>query len=271
MNAITKIEKTLLEKCEENLNLAEENRNMSLALESIGFSEQEISDICYGSLMPTQKPVAILVTEDDIKARVVESYTSDSENGSKDYDDYIEDADRTNLTLWQPFEDQPSKWICEQMQNDVKSTMQWLKSFNVSYIGNKLVCVDEINLGVEHKHEGSSEIKDTGISMECFSCGSEEFDYDVSLPDLDGDFVYRTHSCKDCGLIHEERYDLVHMESKKSEAQSEGTTEEDESIQYLNSYKCVCGSEWSDEADCMCNDKCPDRNKEIEPRTSIKQ
>lgn len=35
---------------------------------------------------------------------------------------------------------------------------------------------------------------------------------------------------------------------------------------FANYYKHIeCGVEWDDEWDCMCNDKCPDCNAEIEP------
>jgi hypothetical protein len=34
---------------------------------------------------------------------------------------------------------------------------------------------------------------------------------------------------------------------------------------FANDYKCPCGASWSDEHGCMCNDRCPDCNKEIEP------
>lgn len=37
---------------------------------------------------------------------------------------------------------------------------------------------------------------------------------------------------------------------------------------YLNHYLCPCGTKWDDEGDCMCNDKCPECNKEIEPYES---
>ena len=33
---------------------------------------------------------------------------------------------------------------------------------------------------------------------------------------------------------------------------------------YKNYYEC-CGKKWDDIWDCMCNDKCPICNKEIEP------
>ncbi len=42
-------------------------------------------------------------------------------------------------------------------------------------------------------------------------------------------------------------------------------TEPSDTTQYLNHYKCVCGHEWTDTWNCMCNDKCAKCNKEIEP------
>jgi hypothetical protein len=37
-------------------------------------------------------------------------------------------------------------------------------------------------------------------------------------------------------------------------------------VHYENYYACAnCGEHWVDVRDCMCNDKCPDCNKEIEP------
>ena len=39
---------------------------------------------------------------------------------------------------------------------------------------------------------------------------------------------------------------------------------------FENSYECSrCGTEWSDEWSCMCNDKCPNCNAEIEPYDSV--
>ena len=39
-------------------------------------------------------------------------------------------------------------------------------------------------------------------------------------------------------------------------------------IKYQNFYRCECGEEWNDEWDCMCNDKCPVCDSEIEPYKS---
>ena len=38
---------------------------------------------------------------------------------------------------------------------------------------------------------------------------------------------------------------------------------------YLNHYKCsVCGCEWTDEWDCMCDDRCPECDTSISPNMS---
>ena len=34
---------------------------------------------------------------------------------------------------------------------------------------------------------------------------------------------------------------------------------------YRKYYRCSCGHEWQDEWDCLCNDRCPKCNAEIEP------
>jgi len=39
---------------------------------------------------------------------------------------------------------------------------------------------------------------------------------------------------------------------------------------YRNFYQCdECGTRWTDEWDCMCNDRCPKCCSEIEPYDSI--
>lgn len=48
-----------------------------------------------------------------------------------------------------------------------------------------------------------------------------------------------------------------------------GQKDEEYEYPYLNYYKCSeCGIEWEDEWDCMCNDKCPNCDAEIEPYKS---
>lgn len=39
-------------------------------------------------------------------------------------------------------------------------------------------------------------------------------------------------------------------------------------MMYINHYECDCGYTWQDEWSCMCNDRCPECNKEIEPYQS---
>ena len=37
-----------------------------------------------------------------------------------------------------------------------------------------------------------------------------------------------------------------------------------------NYYECSeCGTKWTDEGDCMCNDRCPKCSSEIEPYDSV--
>jgi hypothetical protein len=39
---------------------------------------------------------------------------------------------------------------------------------------------------------------------------------------------------------------------------------------YRNFYQCdECGTRWTDEWDCMCNDRCPKCSCEIEPFDSV--
>ena len=41
-------------------------------------------------------------------------------------------------------------------------------------------------------------------------------------------------------------------------------------VRYLNHYHCpVCQTEWQDEWDCGCNDRCPRCRREIEPYASL--
>lgn len=37
---------------------------------------------------------------------------------------------------------------------------------------------------------------------------------------------------------------------------------------YQNYYKCDCGTEWQDEWDCMCDDRCPVCNTSTQPYDS---
>ena len=44
----------------------------------------------------------------------------------------------------------------------------------------------------------------------------------------------------------------------------------EEELKFRNHYHCDdCDEEWQDEWSCMCNDRCPSCNKEIEPYESV--
>lgn len=45
--------------------------------------------------------------------------------------------------------------------------------------------------------------------------------------------------------------------------------EEENEEKYLNYYKCVCNTEWSDSWSCMCDDRCPDCNTSIQCYRSV--
>jgi len=158
----------------EDESLASENKNMAIALTSLGFTKQEIDDICTGSLTPTQKPVAILISEDDVKARVLASYFTSEKIVFED--DRVKVEDVTSLTAWEPFEDYPLDWLEKQIKLDIKSTLDWLKSFNVSKHGERLISSSDANIGVLiSKDEGASfklvDSSDESVSC-CPSCDS---------------------------------------------------------------------------------------------------
>ena len=45
--------------------------------------------------------------------------------------------------------------------------------------------------------------------------------------------------------------------------------EEVDSNRFTNYYECSCGCRWEDNWSCMCNDRCPDCDTEIEPYESV--
>ncbi len=213
-------DQALVEKHEENKSLASENKNMANALTSLGFTKQEMDDICNGSLTPTQKPVAILISEDDVIARVLASYFVNEKIVFED--DKIKVEDVTSLTAWEPFEDYPLDWLEKQIKLDIKSTLDWLKSFNVSKHGERLISSSDANIGVLiSKDEGTSfklvDSSDESVSC-CPSCDSSNVSFDTNLPEPEGDNIFRTHSCNDCDAEFEERYDLAIIELKNSNA-----------------------------------------------------
>lgn len=81
---------------------------------------------------------------------------------------------------------------------------------------NKLVGIDDINLGVVVERDNNEEIKvatDADYSR-CPVCESACVEYGGC--DTDSVFVYRVHKCTDCGCEWEERYDLVRVKIKTS-------------------------------------------------------
>jgi len=51
--------------------------------------------------------------------------------------------------------------------------------------------------------------------------------------------------------------------------ENEMSDEDEEETLWLNHYKCShCGTEWSDEWSCQCNDRCPKCGAETEPYQS---
>jgi hypothetical protein len=78
---------------------------------------------------------------------------------------------------------------------------------------NKLVSVDDVNLGVLIK---KSENDDGHIVNACDAdyarcpmCESKNITY--GEPEPDSIFIYRIHACDDCTTTWEERYDLVRV------------------------------------------------------------
>ena len=71
--------------------------------------------------------------------------------------------------------------------------------------------VDDSNVQVivENKIDNSNQLLDAGEADwdNCPQCDSENVDYGECDPDTV--FVYRIHTCQDCGTKWEERYDLV--------------------------------------------------------------
>ncbi len=70
-------------------------------------------------------------------------------------------------------------------------------------------------------------------------------------------------------LAREELMEKILWEARVLEQLPTG--DEEDEVAYLNRYLCPDdGEEWEDTADCMCNDRCPVCNKEIEPFESEK-
>ncbi len=210
-------DETLVETYEENENLAYENKMMAQAFTSLGFSQEEINKICNGSLIPEQAPLNI--DEDKLKSYVVGLVFSDDGVDEKDYDSYMENPKNMDICLWEPFENYPEAWVQEQLENNFDS----LKEF-ITYLGGidhkALVSEDNINLGVDVTGDVETKLIELGDFdySKCTSCNSSNIEYDSRSADLEGDFVYRIHSCGDCGTKFEERYTLTQIKVEASKS-----------------------------------------------------
>jgi hypothetical protein len=103
------------EKDKEIENLAFKNTMMAEALETIGFTPEQISQICSGT------KVQPCFTDDKFKAYAIATFTSNSEKGAQDYDDFMEGE--AELSIWEPFEYKDK----EEMQELVESEFDSVK------------------------------------------------------------------------------------------------------------------------------------------------
>ena len=137
---VTKIDK-VADLLDQNENLAYENKQMAKALESLGFTQEQISNICSGGFTPK------IVSDEDLKAYAVGLFTSDGEDGGKDYDDLMEG--KSELTAWEPFE----YWPVEDVAAEVKSTYDSLKQLvTPTLVSSKKIKADSMDLLESNKY-----------------------------------------------------------------------------------------------------------------------
>ena len=76
---------------------------------------------------------------------------------------------------------------------------------------NELVSIEDIELGVIVNKENDTQLMTTYDAdfARCPMCESRKINY--GEPEPDNVFIYRTHTCDDCGTTWEERYDLVRV------------------------------------------------------------
>ncbi len=108
------------EKEEEIENLAFENKAMAEALKTLGFTQEQISQICSGGFMP------VIINDERLKSYAVDIFTTDGKNGSQDYDNFL-NGNKSSLSIWEPFENWPEEDIAEQMENTYLSLKQYFK------------------------------------------------------------------------------------------------------------------------------------------------
>lgn len=105
------------EKDEEIQNLSYENKMMAKSLISLGFTQEQVSNICSGGF------TSQIITEERLKAYAIDTFTSDGENGGQDYDDFMED--NVDLSIWEPFQD----WSKKDIKREVQNMYDTLKNF----------------------------------------------------------------------------------------------------------------------------------------------
>jgi hypothetical protein len=101
------------EKNDEIENLAFQNKMMAEALETIGFTREQISQICSGT------KVQPCFTDDKFKAYAIATFTSNSDKGAQDYDNFMEGE--TELSIWEPFENKDKEEMRELIESEFDS------------------------------------------------------------------------------------------------------------------------------------------------------
>lgn len=99
----------------------------------------------------------------------------------------------------------------------------------------------------------------------------------IALLDIEAMLLYRNENVENVESLESDvEFDLLHWESDQVVRKSLGYFKKVDWSKFLegnyswyrNHYRCVCSHEWEDEWSCMCNDKCPICNTEIEPYKS---
>jgi hypothetical protein len=123
------------EKDEEIESLTFKNKMMTEALEAIGFTQEQISQICSGT------KVQPCFTDNKFKAYAIATFTSNSEKGAQDYDDFMEGE--TELSIWEPFENKDEEEMRELVESEFDSvkycfTPRLVEAKNISVMIKKL-------------------------------------------------------------------------------------------------------------------------------------
>jgi len=99
--------------------IVEENKMMVEALKTLGFSQEQVSSICSGAKV---KPI---LSDENFKAFAIATFTSDSENGAQDYDNFMEGG--SELSIWEPFEHRDEEDMQELLESEFDSLKHWFK------------------------------------------------------------------------------------------------------------------------------------------------